>query len=75
VHKVTAKHLLEVYKTRLEMQEQGITNPLDYIKIFTRQLVEKLSQLPHEEMIECVDMKLIDTKGNIIADFNKKQVL
>lgn len=34
MHKVTAKHLLEVYKTRLEMQEQGITNPLDYIKIF-----------------------------------------
>lgn len=30
MHKVTAKHLLEVYKTRLEMQEQGITNPLDY---------------------------------------------
>lgn len=74
MHKVTVKHLLEVYKTRLEMQEQGITNPLDYIKIFTRQLLEKLSQLPQEEMIEFVDMKLIDTKGNIIADLNEKQV-
>lgn len=27
MHKVTEKHLLEVYKTRLEMQEAGITNP------------------------------------------------
>lgn len=74
MHKVTAKHLLEVYKTRLEMQEQGITNPLDYIKIFTRQLVEKLSQLQQEELIEFRNNKLIDTKENVIADFNKKQV-
>lgn len=74
MHKVTAKHLLEVYKTRLEMQEQGITNPLDYIKIFTRQLVEKLSQLPQEEHIEFRNNKLIDTKENVIADFNNKQV-
>lgn len=74
MHKVTVEHLLEVYRTRLEMQEEGITNPLDYIKIFTRQLVEKLSQLPQEDLIEFRDNKLIDTKENVIADFNKKQV-
>lgn len=74
MHQLTVKHYLEIYKTRLEMQEQGITNPLDYIKIFTRQLVEKLSQLPQEEMVEFIDMKLIGTKGNVIVDFNKKQV-
>ena len=74
MHQLTVKHYLEVYKTRLEMQEQGITNPLDYIKIFTRQLVKKLSELPQEELIEFRDNKLIDNKENVIADFNKKQV-
>lgn len=74
MNQLTVKHYLEIYKTRLEMQEQGITNPLDYIKIFTRQLVEKLSQFSQEKLIEFRDNKLIDAKENVIADFNKKQV-
>lgn len=69
MHKVTVKHLLEVYKTRLEMQQQGITNPSDHVKIFTKKIVEKLSQLPQEELIKFIDMKLIDSNGYIIADF------
>lgn len=69
MHKVTAKPLLEVYKTRLEMQQQGITNPSDHVKIFTKKIVEKLSQLPQEELIEFIDMKLVDSSGNMIADF------
>lgn len=69
MHKVTAKPLLEVYKTRLEMQQQAITNPSDHVKIFTKKIVEKLSQLPQEELIEFIDMKLVDSSGNMIADF------
>lgn len=72
---LTAKHLLEVYKTRLEMQEASITNPSDHVKIFTIRLVEKLSQLPQEEIVEFVDMKLIDSNGNIIGDFKNMIVL
>lgn len=69
MHKVTLKHYLEVYKTRLEMQQQGITNPPEHVKNFTKKIVEKLSQLSQEEIVEFIDMKLVDSNGYIIADF------
>lgn len=69
MHKVTLKHYLEVYKTRLEMQQQGTTNPPEHVKNFTKRIVEKLSKFPQEEIVEFIDMKLIDSNGYIIADF------
>lgn len=69
MHKVTLKHYLEVYKTRLEMQQQGITNPPEHVKNFTKRIVEKLSKFPQGEIVEFIDMKLVDSNGYIIADF------
>lgn len=66
---LTAKHVLEVYKTRLEMQEAGITNPPENIKEFTQSIVETLSKLPMEEIVDYVDGALVDLKGNVIIKF------
>jgi len=51
---LTAKMLLEVMSTRLAMQQEGITNPPESIKIVTKKLVEELSLLPEEEKISIV---------------------
>lgn len=64
-----AKHYLEVYKTRLQMQEEGITNPPSEIKLLTRTIVEKLSELPSDEIIILQDRIMKDSKGNIIVKF------
>ena len=66
---LTAKHVLEVYKTRLEMQEAGITNPPENIKEFTQSIVETLPKLPIQEIIDYVDGALVDLKGNVIIKF------
>lgn len=66
---LTAKHVLEVYKTRLEMQEAGITNPPENIKEFTQSIVETLSKLPMEEIVDYIDGTLVDLKGNVIIKF------
>ncbi|WP_336129370.1 hypothetical protein [Mesoflavibacter sp. CH_XMU1422-2] len=63
------KHYLGIYKTRLEMQNSGITNPTNEIKKLTRTIVEKLSLLPLEEKIELENGKMIDSKGNVIITF------
>lgn len=61
------------------MQDLDITNPPDEIKLFTKILVEKLSQLPLEEEIELLENSIIDSIGNIIITFpwkkNKNQKL
>ena len=44
----TAGNLLRIYKIRLGMQSDGITNPPDDIKKLTKELVEQLSRLPPE---------------------------
>lgn len=66
---LTAKHVLEVYKTRLEMQEAGITNPPENIKEFTQSIVETLPKLPMQEIVDYVDGALVDLKGNVIIKF------
>ena len=33
------EHFLDIYKTRMEMQEEGITNPPQRIKDFTKKLL------------------------------------
>lgn len=64
-----AQHYLEVYKVRLQMQNEGITNPSDEIKSFTKRIVEKLSQLSQNEKIVLVNGKMMDSRGNIIIVF------
>nr|WP_298005300.1 hypothetical protein [uncultured Flavobacterium sp.] len=66
---LTAKHVLEVYKTRLEMQEAGITNPPENIKEITQSIVETLSKLPMEEIVDYIDGTLVDLKRNVIIKF------
>jgi len=63
------KHYLGIYKTRLEMQNSGITNPTDEIKKLTETIVEKLSLLPLDEKIELENEKMIDSKGNVLVTF------
>lgn len=67
------KHYLGIYKTRMRMQEEGVTNPSDGIKLLTKTIVEKLSQLPLNEKIEFENGKMTDSKGNIIVVFPRKK--
>ncbi len=48
----SAGSLLRIYSIRMRMQEDGITNPSARIRILTRQLVEKLSQIDESEQVE-----------------------
>ena len=70
---LTIKHFYETYKTRLEMQEAGITNPPESIKEFTESIVEILSKLPMEEIVDYADGTLVDSKGNVILRFPQKK--
>ena len=63
------KHYLGIYKIRMQMQDEGITNPSDEIKLLTKTIVEKLSQLPLTEKIEFENGKMTDSKGNVIVVF------
>jgi hypothetical protein len=48
----TAGELLNIYKLRMAMQEDGTTNPSEAGRTLTRLLVERLSQLDGAEEIE-----------------------
>jgi hypothetical protein len=66
---LNARHYLDVYQTRLEMQEEGITNPPEEIRMLVRTIVEKLSRMPLDEKIILENGKMIDSSGNIIVEF------
>ena len=53
----------------MQMQDEGITNPTDEIKLLTKTIVEKLSQLPLTERIELENGKMTDSNGNVILVF------
>jgi hypothetical protein len=59
-------HYLDIYSTRKEMQEKGITNPSEQIRKFTNDLVEKLEALSLDEEIILNDHSFYDSKGNLI---------
>ncbi len=61
------KHYLDIYTTRKEMQEKGITQATEQYKKLTREFVEKLQNLPLDEEI-ILDEKgsFFDNKGNLI---------
>ena len=66
---LNVKHYLGIYTTREKMQEEGITNPSDEIKLLTKTIVQKLSELPLNERIELENGKMTDSKGNVIVTF------
>jgi hypothetical protein len=49
------------------MQDEGITNPPEEIKEFTRKFVEKLEGLPLKEKIILRDYSFYDSNGNLIV--------
>lgn len=59
-------HYLDIYSTRKEMQEKGITNPSEQIRAFTNDFVEKLKALPLDEEITLNNNAFYDSKGNLI---------
>ncbi len=61
------KHYLDIYTTRKEMQEKGITQPGEQYKIFTKEFVEKLQTFSlDEEIILDENGSFFDSKGNLI---------
>ncbi len=62
-------HVLTIYKTRLKMQQDGITNPAQKFKDITKTIVNTLSKLPPDEKIIWDNHVMKDSKGNIIVEF------
>ena len=54
MNKLNVKHFLGIYKVRLQMQKEGITNPTPEIKELTQTIVDKLSKLPADEIAALV---------------------
>ncbi len=51
---MTVGELLEIFTTRLTMQEDRATIPDDSIKVVTKELVEKLTLLDPKEKIDII---------------------
>lgn len=60
------KHYLDIYTVRKEMQEEGITNPRESIKKFTKEFVEILQNMPMDKEIVLKKSSFFDSKGNLI---------
>ncbi len=70
-----AGELLEIFQTRLNMQLSGTTNPSDNIKEVTESLVEKLSKVECDEIIDVVVDKdnhhtqyILNMTGEVLAE-------
>jgi len=74
---VRAGVLLGIMSLRLEMQEDGTTNPSSHIKEVTKTLVEKLSKIDANEKINIkilndTNSQYIRIKnGEILAEINE----
>ncbi len=64
--KLDVKHYLDIYIMRKEMQDEGITNPSEKIKIFTKNFIEILQNMPLDEEIILKDSAFLDSTGNLI---------
>lgn len=69
VSDMNVEHVLNIYKTRLKMQQDGITNPTQVFKDITKTIVEKLSKLPPDEKVIWDNHMMKDSRGNIIVVF------
>jgi hypothetical protein len=65
------EHYLGIYSLRKTMQEEGITNPSEQIKKFTRDFVEKPEGLPLKEKIVLQNNSFYDNTGNLIIKIPK----
>ena len=64
---LNVKHYLDIYTTRKEMQDKGITQPSEQIKRFTNEFVKKLQVYSlDEEIILNGNGSFFDSKGNLI---------
>ena len=76
---LTAKHYLDIYKTRKSMQDDGVTNPSDEIKLFTSTLVERLSTLEENEEIDLVEVRknvqqfVIARTGEVLGEIDSNE--
>lgn len=64
--KLDVRHYLDIYTMRKEMQEEGITNPSEEIKKFTKEFVEKLQNMPLDDEIILKDSSFLDSLGDLI---------
>jgi len=62
-----------IYQIRKRMQKDGITNPNEEVKKFTREFVDKLSKLPLDEEIKIENHSFFDSKGTLIAKIPIKE--
>jgi hypothetical protein len=69
MNNLNVEHYLDIYIMRKEMQEEGITNPSEDIKKFTRELVEVLEKMPLDEEIILEENGFYDNKGNLLITF------
>ncbi|WP_299679480.1 hypothetical protein [uncultured Dokdonia sp.] len=65
--KLDVAHFIGIYQIRKKMQEDGVTNPSDAVKQFTRDFVDTLSKMPLDEEIKILNHSFLDLKGNVIA--------
>jgi hypothetical protein len=63
----TVEHYLDIYQTRLEMQNEGTTNPSEEIKSFTRLFVQLLSKMNLEDEIILKNGSFYNASGKLIA--------
>lgn len=64
--KLDVRHYLDIYTMRKEMQEEGIINPSEEIKKFTKEFVEKLQNMPLDDEIILKDSSFLDSLGDLI---------
>jgi hypothetical protein len=71
--KLDVRHFLDIYETRKDMQERGITNPPEEVKKFVREFVEKLQTYSLDEEIILKDSSFYDNKGHLIMKIPDRQ--
>ncbi|CAM1341639.1 hypothetical protein [Tenacibaculum amylolyticum] len=72
--KLDVQHFLGIYQIRKRMQENGVTNPSNEVKKFTKDFVKKLSEMPLDEEVKIDGKSFIDSKGNIIATIPAEKI-
>jgi hypothetical protein len=72
-----AGELFEIMKVRLKMQDDGLTNPSESVKLATKALVEKLAAIDSSESIEVsfgstpIAKYIRSSTGEVLAEINE----
>lgn len=69
----TVQHFHSIYSHRLEMQQNGVTNPSEAVKLFTKTFVERLEELDDSTLIDSVQANgswsfVVKSTGEVIAE-------